>query len=61
LRQLRQQSAGAATTLEARGVLDSSGGGVPIDFVFLDEAAGPRILVVSLAGVPVLQGVAPAR
>jgi phosphate/sulfate permease len=61
LRQLRQQSAGAATTLEARGVLDSPGGGVPIDFVFLDEAAGPRILVVSLAGVPVLQGVAPAR
>ena len=61
LRQLRQQSAGAATTLEARGVLDSTGGGVPIEFVFLDEAAGPRVLVVSLAGVPVLQGVAPAR
>jgi hypothetical protein len=61
LRQLRQQSAGAATTLEARGVLDAPGGGVPIDFVFLDEAAGPRILVVSLAGVPVLQGIAPAR
>ncbi len=61
LRQLRQQSAGAATTIEARGVLDSKGGGVPVDFVFLDEAAGPRILVVSLAGVPVLQGIAPAR
>jgi hypothetical protein len=61
LRELRQQSAGGATTLEARGVLDSNGGGVPIDFVFLDEAAGPRILVVSLAGVPVLQGVAPGR
>lgn len=61
LRELRQQSAGGAVTLEARGLLDSTGGAVPISFVFLQEEAGPRILVVSLAGVPVLQGVATAR
>jgi hypothetical protein len=58
LRELRQQSAGGAVTLEARGLLDSTGGAVPVSFVFLQEEAGPRILVVSLAGVPVLQGVA---
>ena len=34
-------------------------GAVPIAFVFLQEPAGLRILVVSLGGVPVLQGVAP--
>jgi hypothetical protein len=41
-------------------VLDTTAGGVPVGFVFLQEDAGPRILVVSLGGVPVLQGVAPA-
>ena len=61
LRRLRTQSAGGAATLEADGVLDSTAGAVPISFVFLQEPAGPRVLVVSLAGVPVLQGVAPAR
>ena len=59
LNRLRQQSAGTAATVEASGVLDSSAGAVPIAFVFLVEAGRPRILVVSLAGVPVLQGVAP--
>jgi hypothetical protein len=42
-------------------MLSSTVGAVPVSFVFLPEPAGPRILVVSLAGVPVLQGVAPAR
>jgi hypothetical protein len=60
LRELRQQSAGAAVSIEARGLLDSAAGAVPIGFVFLREPA-LKILVVSLAGVPVLQGVAPAR
>jgi len=59
LNRLRQQSAGAGATIEASGVLDSSAGAVPIAFVFLQEAGRPRILVVSLAGVPVLQGVTP--
>jgi hypothetical protein len=66
LNRLRQQSAGTAATLEAMGVLDSAAGAVPVGFVFLTEgAAGApdaralRILVVSLAGVPVLQGVTP--
>jgi hypothetical protein len=59
LTRLRQQSAGAATTVEASGVLDSNAGAVPIGIVFLQEGDGLRILVVSLAGVPVLQGVAP--
>jgi hypothetical protein len=47
-------------------VLDSAAGTVPVGFVFLTEGTGNapesralRILVVSLAGVPVLQGVAP--
>ena len=57
LNRLRQQTAGDAATIEARGVLDSSAGAVPIGFVFLREAGRLRILVVSLAGVPVLQGV----
>lgn len=57
LREVRQHSAGAASTLEARGLLDSRAGAVPVGFVFLQEPAGARILVVSLAGVPVLQGV----
>ena len=61
LRRLRTQSGGGAATLEADGLLDSTVGAVPISFVFLQEPAGPRILVVSLAGVPLLQGVAPAR
>jgi len=61
LRRLRTQTAGSAATLEADGLLDSTAGAVPIGFVFLQEPAGPRVLVVSLAGVPVLQGVAPAR
>ena len=68
LNRLRQQSAGTASSLEASGVLDSAAGAVPIGFVFLTEGARAgdapesralRILVVSLAGVPVLQGVAP--
>jgi hypothetical protein len=59
LNQLRQQSAGGAATIEASGVLDSSAGAVPIGLVFLEEEGRLRILVVSLAGVPVLQGVAP--
>jgi hypothetical protein len=59
LNQLRQQSAGAAATVEASGVLDSGAGAVPIGFVFLQESGRLRILVVSLAGVPVLQGIAP--
>jgi len=59
LNRLRQQSAGTAATIEASGVLDSGAGAVPIGFVLLPEAAGLRILVVSLANVPVLQGVAP--
>ena len=50
-----------AATLEAEGMLDSSAGAVPARFVFLPEEGTPRILVVSLAGVPVLQGVAPVR
>jgi hypothetical protein len=61
VRRLRTQAGGGAATLEADGVLDSTAGAVPISFVFLQEPAGPRVLVVSLAGVPVLQGVAPAR
>jgi hypothetical protein len=59
LNHLRQQRAGAAATIEASGVLDSGAGAVPIGFVFLEEAGRLRILVVSLAGVPVLQGIAP--
>jgi hypothetical protein len=59
LNRLRQQSAGTAATVEASGVLDSSAGTVPIGFVFLQERGQLRILVVSLAGVPVLQGVKP--
>ena len=59
LNRLRQQSAGTAATIEASGVLDSGAGAVPIGFVLLPEADGLRILVVSLASVPVLQGVAP--
>jgi hypothetical protein len=61
LTRLRQQSAGGASSIEASGVLDSTAGAVPIAFVFLQEPAGLRILVVSLGGVPVLQGIAPAR
>jgi hypothetical protein len=60
LREVRQQRAGSASTLEARGVLDTNQGGVPVDFVFLVEPDGPRVLTVSLAGVPVLQGVTAA-
>jgi hypothetical protein len=59
LNRLRQQNAGAAATTEASGVLDSAAGAVPIGFVLLQEPEGLRILVVSLANVPVLQGVAP--
>lgn len=59
LNRLRQQNAGAAATVEAMGVLDSSAGAVPIAFVFVQESGRLRILVVSLAGVPVLQGVTP--
>lgn len=65
LNRLRQQSAGTAATVEASGVLDSGAGAVPVGFVFLadgdakDPRGALRILVVSLANVPVLQGVAP--
>jgi len=59
LRELRQQTAGTATTVEARGLLDSSQGAVPVGFVFMSEGGALRILVVSLAGVPVLQGLTP--
>ena len=55
------QAAASAVTLEADGLVDSTAGAVPIGFVFLPESPGPRVLVVSLAGVPVLQGVTPAR
>lgn len=61
LRRLRTRSGGGGATLEADGLLDSTAGAVPISFVFLQEPAGPRVLVVSLAGVPLLQGVTPAR
>ena len=61
LRRLRTQTGGGGATLEADGILDSTAGAVPVSFVFLQEEGTPRILVVSLAGVPVLQGVAPAR
>jgi hypothetical protein len=59
LSRLRQENAGGAATIEASGVLDSTAGAVPVGFVFLQEQGQLRILVVSLAGVPVLQGVAP--
>jgi hypothetical protein len=59
LNRLRQQNAGSAATVEAMGVLDSRAGAVPIGFVFVQESGRLRILVVSLAGVPVLQGVTP--
>jgi hypothetical protein len=55
--EVRRRTAGEASTLEARGVLDTPAGGVPVTFTFLKEEIGPRILVVALAGVPVLQGV----
>jgi hypothetical protein len=61
LRRLRTQSGGGVATLEADGVLDSTAGVVPISFVFLQEPAGPGVVVVSLAGVPVLQGVTLSR
>ncbi|SRR6266545_4073130 len=57
LMRVTQQTAGAASTVEARGVLDTPSGGVPVTFTFLEEAEVPRVLVVALAGVPVLQGV----
>ncbi len=57
LRELRQQQSGSAASIEARGLLDAAAGAVPIGFVFLREESALRILVVSLAGVPVLQGV----
>ena len=59
LRRVRTLSGGGGATLEADGLLDSTAGAVPISF--LQEPAGPRILVVSLAGVPLLQGVTPGR
>lgn len=59
LSRLRQENAGGGATIEASGVLNSAAGAVPIGFVFLQEQGQLRILVVSLAGVPVLQGVAP--
>lgn len=66
LREVRRQAVGDAVTLEARGVLETAAGAVPASFVFLLETGtgatgGPKILVMSLAGVPLLQGVTPAR
>jgi hypothetical protein len=61
LTRLRSQRGGGAATLEADGVLDSVAGAVPVSFVFLSDSDWPRILTVSLAGVPILQGVALAR
>ena len=61
MREVRQQSAGGASSLEARGLLLSAAGPVPVGFVLIDEAVGPRILTMSLAGVPVLQGVTSVR
>lgn len=60
LHQLRQQSVGGSATIEASGALESAAGAVPTTFVFLRETAGLRVLVVNIAGVPVLQGVVPA-
>ena len=54
LHRLQQTSAGAATAVEARGVLDSTAGTVAIGFVFVQEAGRLRILVVSLAGASIL-------
>lgn len=61
LRQLREESAGKSATIEAIGALDASAGAVPASFVFLREPAGLRVLVLTLAGVPVLQGVVPGQ
>ncbi len=61
LTRLRSRSSGGAATLEADGTLESPAGAVPVSFVFLPESGGPRILTVSLAGVPVLQGVTTLR
>ena len=51
---------GGAGSVEARGQGDAAAGAVPVALVFLSEGGALRILVMSLAGVPVLQGVAPA-
>jgi hypothetical protein len=60
LNRTRQQSGGDGNfSIEASGVLDTTAGVVPVGFVFLREGDALRILVVSIAGVPVLQGVAP--
>ena len=61
LTRLRTQMGGGAATLEASGMLESQAGAVPVSFVFLRDGGSPRILAVSLAGVPVLQGVTSAR
>ncbi len=47
--------------VQGTGLLDSSAGPVPAQLVFLQESGQPRILVLSLAGVPVLQGIAASR
>jgi len=57
LQELRRTSAAGASTIQARGVLASAAGAVPATFVFTEEPGGPRILVVSLAGIPVLQAI----
>ena len=59
--QLRKTSVGRASTIEARGLLEAAAGGVPVTFTFMQEAAGPRVLAVALAGVPVLQGISVGR
>jgi hypothetical protein len=61
VRQLREETVGKSATIEAIGALDSSAGAVPASFVFLREPAGLRVLVLTLAGVPVLQGVVPRQ
>jgi len=55
--QLRQMRVGSVSAIEARGLLESTAGAVPATFTFLHEPTGPRVLVVVLAGVPVLQGI----
>jgi len=62
LTRLRSQTGGGAATLEASGILVSAAGvAVPVSFVFVRDGQWPRILAVSLAGVPVLQGVISPR
>jgi hypothetical protein len=58
---LRKQTSSEIETLEVGGVLDSAAGAVPAQFVLLSEPSGPGISSLSLAGVPVIQGVTASR